>query len=101
MVLVALVLLLAEASAWWVIWCCCYSAVVLVALVLLLAESTGLVGDWCCCCVLQWCSSRWCCSSLRHLGLVGDGVLLRSAAVVLVALVLLLAEGVGLVGDRA
>jgi hypothetical protein len=43
---VALVLLLAGASAWLAMWCCCYIAVVLVALVLLLAASIGLVGDW-------------------------------------------------------
>jgi hypothetical protein len=39
--LVALVLLLTEASAWLAIGCCCYSAVVLVALVLILAEASA------------------------------------------------------------
>ena len=64
-VLGALVLLLAEASAWLAIGCCCCSAVVLVALVLLLAETSAwLANGGCCCC----------------------------GAVVLVALVLLLAE---------
>jgi hypothetical protein len=48
-VLVALVLLLAEASALWAMWCCCYSAVVLVALVLLLAEASTWWAMWCCC----------------------------------------------------
>jgi len=43
-VLVELVLLLAEASAWLTIGCCCCSAVVLVALVLLLAESIGFTA---------------------------------------------------------
>ena len=65
MVLVALVLLLAEASAWLVIGDCCCCAVVLVALVLLLAEPAVWLA-MAAAVVVQWYLSRWCCSSRRH-----------------------------------
>jgi hypothetical protein len=46
-VLVALVLLLTETSAWLAMGGCCYGAVVLVALVLLLAETSAWLTIGC------------------------------------------------------
>jgi hypothetical protein len=45
--------------------CCCYSAVVLIVLALLRAEASGWLAMGAAATV-QWCSSRWCCSSRRH-----------------------------------
>ena len=90
-VLGALVLLLAGTSAWLANGgCCCCGAVVRVALVLLLAETSAWL-TMAAAAVVQWCVSRWCCSSRGH-RLDWRWVLLCSAAVVLVALVPLLAE---------
>jgi hypothetical protein len=123
-VLVALVLLLADASARLVMWCCC-CAVVLVALVLLLAEASGcarwvllllcsgsrragaaprggigLVGDVV---VLLLCSSVRRAGVARRggIGLVGNGCCCCCSMAVLVALVLLLAEASAWLAIRA